>query len=151
MKPSYKYLIHDLHYNFRIGYCMLKKFFETQPYGSTSEATLTIKQELKGCLSAPIPCWMALEVPEYRWRTLFAIVSNWVFGGVASDDAHKGSTDDDQSDAGDIEKYQVNSANLYLEAKWEADYIHGIQRANDVIRIMANITSGPLHPLKEPK
>ncbi|HEY6977601.1 MAG TPA: RagB/SusD family nutrient uptake outer membrane protein [Chitinophagaceae bacterium] len=122
---------------------------KTQPYGASSETTLANKAGVEGLLIGAYSMLDGIGGPADVDGTPFSqSVSNWVFGGIASDDAHKGSTDDDQSDAGDIEKYAVNSSNLYLEAKWEALYT-GIQRANDVIRVMAMVTDGSLSPEEE--
>ncbi|HEY2349864.1 MAG TPA: RagB/SusD family nutrient uptake outer membrane protein [Puia sp.] len=146
MKPSYKKLFVVCMTILGLAAACSKDFLKTQPYGSTSASTLTNKAGVEGLLIGAYSMLDGIGGPSDIDGTPYSqSVSNWVFGGIASDDAHKGSTDDDQTDAGDIEKYQVNSANLYLEAKWVAEYT-GIQRANDVIRILANITGGPLTP-----
>jgi starch-binding outer membrane protein, SusD/RagB family len=64
-----------------------------------------------------------------------ASVSNWVWGGVASDDATKGSDIGDQSAIVPIENYSVDATNVYIGYKWRFNYA-GIARANDVLKIM---------------
>lgn len=65
-----------------------------------------------------------------------ASVTNWVWGGVASDDATKGSDIGDQSAIVPIENYTVDATNVYIGYRWRYNYA-GINRANDVLKIMA--------------
>jgi hypothetical protein len=126
-----------------------KDFLVSTPLGSTSENTLANKAGVEGLLIGAYSMLDGIGGPADVDGTPFSqSVSNWVFGGVASDDAHKGSTDDDQSDIANIEKYAVNSANVYLEGKWLPLYT-GIQRANDVIRTMAKVTDGSITAAEE--
>src|SRR5260221_13133805 len=64
-----------------------------------------------------------------------AAADNWVWGGVCSDDAHKGSDPGDQPDIVSLMTWSESSTNSYLEAKWQTCY-DGIQRCNEVLRIM---------------
>jgi hypothetical protein len=122
-----------------------KSFLVSNPLGSTSETTLANKAGVEGLLIGAYSMLDGIGGPAVDGAPYSQSVSNWVFGGVVSDDAHKGSTDDDQSDIGDMEKFVVNSANPYLNGKWVALYT-GIQRANDVIRVMAKVRDGSLSP-----
>jgi hypothetical protein len=66
--------------------------------------------------------------------------SNWVYGSIAADDSYKGSTPTDQPDATQIESWSVSQATTaYLNEKWTILY-NGIQRANDVLRVMRQAT-----------
>ena len=61
----------------------------------------------------------------------------WVFASVVADDSYKGSTPSDQGDIVPLETWSTSTAtNSYINAKWQVLY-DGIQRANDVIRVMA--------------
>ncbi|HVY76640.1 MAG TPA: RagB/SusD family nutrient uptake outer membrane protein [Puia sp.] len=142
MKPYYKSIILAGAVFGLITSCT-KSFLVSNPLGSTGESTLANKAGVEGLLIGAYSMLDGIGGPAIDGAPYSQSVSNWVFGGIASDDAHKGSTDDDQSDAGDIEKYAVNSANPYLNGKWVALYT-GIQRANDVIRVMAKVTDGSL-------
>ncbi|HZG23489.1 MAG TPA: RagB/SusD family nutrient uptake outer membrane protein, partial [Chitinophagaceae bacterium] len=53
------------------------------------------------------------------------------------------STDNDQTAVADMEKYAANSSTGYLNGKWVAVYT-GVQRANDVLRIMSLVTDGSI-------
>jgi hypothetical protein len=146
MKSHNKYFFVASIAIFGLAIACSKNFLKTEPFGSTSGSTLANKAGVEGLLIGAYSMLDGVGGPsDLDGEPYSQSVSNWVFGGIASDDAHKGSTDDDQTDAGDIEKYAVNSANLYLEGKWIALYT-GVQRANDVIRVMANVTDGSLNP-----
>lgn len=60
-------------------------------------------------------------------------VSNWVWGGVASDDAIKGSNAGDQNAINAIEGFFADAENLYVAQHWSPMY-DGIVRANDVLK-----------------
>jgi hypothetical protein len=63
--------------------------------------------------------------------------SNWVFGGVASDDAYKGSDPSDFSEIAPYEQFvTLTPVNDIVNHKWRVNYV-GAQRANDVIRTLA--------------
>ena len=64
------------------------------------------------------------------WETS---TTNWVYGGIASDDAYKGSNTTDQPPAAPIENHSLDASDEYLAEKWAFCY-NAIQRANDVLR-----------------
>ena len=65
---------------------------------------------------------------------------NWTMD-VMSDDAHKGSTDDDQADLKDVELMNWATANGYFYARWGALFA-GVNRANAVIDLIGKIEEG---------
>ncbi len=65
---------------------------------------------------------------------------NWWLD-VISDDAHKGSTDGDQADLFEIERFSWATANSYFFGKWVGLYA-GVNRANAVIDLISKITEG---------
>lgn len=60
---------------------------------------------------------------------------------VLSDDAHKGSTDDDQADLKEIELYNWDPGNGYWLARWGVLFA-GVNRANAVIALILSIEGG---------
>jgi hypothetical protein len=63
--------------------------------------------------------------------------SNWGYGGVASDDAYKGSDPSDVADFAPFEQFvSLTPVNGAVPQKWNLCY-NGIQRSNDVIRTLA--------------
>ena len=74
------------------------------------------------------------------WETS---TTNWTYGGIASDDAYKGSNTTDQPNAAPIENHSVASSNEFLAEKYSFCY-NAVQRANDVIReLPAAATADP--------
>ncbi|MEM9547254.1 MAG: RagB/SusD family nutrient uptake outer membrane protein [Bacteroidota bacterium] len=65
---------------------------------------------------------------------------NWTMD-VLSDDAHKGSTDDDQADLKEIELMNWATANGYWYARWGVLFA-GVNRANAVIDLISKIEEG---------
>ena len=64
--------------------------------------------------------------------------SNWVYGSIAADDSYKGSVPGDQPEAVLIETWSISQATTnYLNQKWKMLY-NGIQRANEVLRVLPN-------------
>ena len=59
-------------------------------------------------------------------------IHNWVFGGIASDNALKGTDAGDQPEQSFIEAYDFNSFNNHIRNKWRGVY-KGIARSNDAI------------------
>ena len=71
--------------------------------------------------------------------------TNWVWGGIASDDAYKGSNTTDQPNAAPIENHSVDPSDEYLQEKW-GFFFNAIQRANDVIREVPLVKDGSVTP-----
>lgn len=118
--------------------CMLyackKNFLEKAALGTLDENTLANKAGVEGLL---IGAYAQLNGFSGAGGGFYSTPSNWVFGGVASDDAYKGSDAGDQSnESNPIENYTVTPSNTPVSQKWTAVY-DGIVRCNDVIRIMA--------------
>lgn len=114
-----------------------KEFLEVPPLGLLGESTLATKAGLNGLL---IGAYSLLD-GHPGGNSMAMSMSNWQYGGVASDDAHKGSEYGDQTDLEFIENYSALPVNSYFTAKWSSLY-NGAQRANDVLRVLAKITTG---------
>ena len=74
------------------------------------------------------------------WETS---TTNWVYGGIAADDAYKGSNTTDQPNAAPIENHSLDASDEYLAEKYSFCY-NAIQRANDVIREVPLVKDGSL-------
>ncbi|NDA61745.1 MAG: RagB/SusD family nutrient uptake outer membrane protein, partial [Chitinophagia bacterium] len=111
-----------------------KSFLDKAPIGSLDQNTLANKAGVEGLLIGAYSLLDGYGGAGGGWQSAG---SNWVYGGVASDDAYKGSDPGDQADIVPIETYAPTASNGYFNQKWQALY-DGIQRCNDVIRIMAN-------------
>ncbi len=112
-----------------------KSFLEREPLGNVSETTLATREGVDGLL---IGAYSLLDGIGTGGLAGAPAVSNWVFGGVASDDAHKGSQYGDEPPIESIENYTIDPTNPYLPIKWRLLY-GGVQRANDVLRLLPKV------------
>ena len=64
--------------------------------------------------------------------TWYYDIHGWIFGGIASDNALKGTDAGDQPEHSFIEQYDFTNFNVHIQDKWRSVY-WGMSRANDVI------------------
>lgn len=110
-----------------------EEFLETVPQGQFSTVGLENAQGVEGLL---IGAYAMIDGHgldgQSGWNgTIF----NWVYGGVVSDDAYKGTDAGDQPEQSFLEKYDFQPTNLHLRNKWRAVY-KGVARANDVLNTL---------------
>ncbi|GAC1301572.1 MAG: RagB/SusD family nutrient uptake outer membrane protein [Mucilaginibacter sp.] len=115
-------------------YACKKSFLDKPALGSLSQATLSTSAGVNGLLIGAYSLVDGFGGAGGGWQSSG---TNWVYGNVAADDAYKGSDPGDQGDIVPIETYTSTAANGYFNQKWQAVY-DGIQRANEVLRVMAN-------------
>lgn len=139
MKTSYsKQLVPVVLMLFCLHFTSCKKdFLEVPPLASLSEETLATASGVNGLL---IGAYSVLDNVGGAGQGNGISSSNWVFGSVAADDAHKGSTLGDIPDIVAIETYTSNAANALFNSKWRILY-DGIQRSNDVLRVIEKVTN----------
>lgn len=137
MKQSkFKILLVGITTSLVLFYACSKNFLEKAPLGSLDQTTLANKAGVEGVLIGAYSMLDGFGGAGGGWQSAG---SNWVYGGVASDDAYKGSDPGDQADIVPIETYTPTASNGYFNQKWQALY-DGIQRCNDVLRLMAAAT-----------
>ncbi|HVV55764.1 MAG TPA: RagB/SusD family nutrient uptake outer membrane protein [Mucilaginibacter sp.] len=119
-----------------------KKYLNQPLVNALSPSVLATKAGVDGLL---IGAYAALEMNANitTGETWGASPSNWHFGGIASDDANKGSNATDQPPAAAIMNHSVDPSNSYIIDKWSVVY-DGIQRANDVLREIPLVKDGSL-------
>ncbi|MHB1921965.1 MAG: RagB/SusD family nutrient uptake outer membrane protein [Chitinophagaceae bacterium] len=116
-------------------YSCSNNFLNKPPIGSFDQNSLANRAGVEGLL---IGAYSMLDgeggagTGDGPWATA---VDNWVYGGVCSDDAHKGSDPGDQPAIVSLMTWSENASNGYLEDMWQNKY-DAIQRCNDVLRIM---------------
>ncbi|GAC1586531.1 MAG: RagB/SusD family nutrient uptake outer membrane protein [Chitinophagaceae bacterium] len=111
------------------------KQLDKQPLGSLALANVSTEQGVNGLLIGAYKLLSGENVPAPGFAYGSA-ASNWVYGSIAADDSYKGSTPTDQPDATQVESWSLSqSTTNYLDEKWTVLY-NGIQRANDVLRIL---------------
>lgn len=111
-----------------------KDFLEKAPLGSLDPGNLANSAGVQGLLIGAYSMLDGYGGAGGGWESA---ASNWVYGGVASDDAYKGSDPGDQPDIVPIETYAAPPTDYYFNNKWSALY-DAIQRCNDVLRVMTN-------------
>jgi len=124
------------------GYTSCKKFLDFTPQGSLNKDVLANKAGVDGLLigAYALVDGVLNNGPADPWTST---TNNWVFGGVAGTDAHKGSTPGDQPGAAAIESFTATGNNGYLNPKWLVMF-NGVQRANDVIRELPLVKDGSI-------
>ncbi|TCK83380.1 RagB/SusD family nutrient uptake outer membrane protein [Albibacterium bauzanense] len=110
-----------------------KEFLQKLPQGQLSEPQVASKDGVEaellgayGILNGNI---------SGSWGNYAAAPSQWLFGEVASDNAHKGSEQTDQPNMNMIENYTSNSANDNLSTMWQV-YYEGVLRANSTLKLL---------------
>jgi hypothetical protein len=119
-----------------------KNFLDKTPPGSLNTVILANKAGVDGLLIGAYSLldgvWAGQEGATWSTGT-----DNWIYGSVAADDAHKGSTPGDQPDAAAIESYTASGSNGYLDPKWVMNF-GAVQRANDVLRELPLVKDGSI-------
>lgn len=135
-QPKFKILLVGVTTSLVLLYACSKNFLDKNPIGSLDQNTLANKAGVEGILIGAYSMLDGYGGAGGGWQSAG---TNWVYGGVASDDAYKGSDPGDQADIVPIETYAPTASNGYFNQKWQAVY-DAVQRCNDVIRVMANAT-----------
>lgn len=66
-------------------------------------------------------------------------IQSWVFGGLASDDAYKGTDAGDQPEQSFIERYDFQPTNGHIKNKWRGLF-KGVARSNDALNTLKAVT-----------
>lgn len=75
------------------------------------------------------------------WGNYSSAPSQWLYGEVAADNAHKGSSNTDQSPMNDIELHRVNPTNDNLPTMWRV-YFEGVIRSNATLKLLKALQEG---------
>ena len=114
-----------------------KSFLDRPPIGTLNPSVMASEAGVQGLL---IGAYSLVDGAGTTGNGQASAASNWVFGGITSDDAYKGSDPSDGADWLTIEYWGMTSVSGSLQNKWNLCY-SGVQRCNDVLRTLA-ITSG---------
>jgi hypothetical protein len=111
-----------------------KKFLDKPPLGTLSPEILATEKGVQGLL---IGAYSLVDGEGTPGDGFCSGASNWVLGGVTSDDAYKGSDPTDVADAAPMEKWiSLTPTNGAVPQKWKVLYA-GMQRCNGVLATMA--------------
>jgi hypothetical protein len=114
-----------------------KSFLERPPLGTLNPAIMATETGVQGIL---IGAYSMVDGEGAGLGGFASGISNWTYGGVASDDAYKGSDPSDVADVAPFEQFtNLTPANGAVPQKWRVNYA-GAQRANDALRTLAIAT-----------
>lgn len=114
-----------------------KTFLDQPPLGTLNPTILATEQGVQGLL---IGAYSLVDGEGAPGDGFASGASNWIFGGVTSDDAYKGSDPSDVGDAAPMEQWTtLTPTNGAVPQKWGLCYA-GAQRCNDVLNTMALAT-----------
>lgn len=117
-----------------------KNFLDKPPLGTLSPQIMATEPGVQGLL---IGAYSLVDGEGASGDGFASGASNWIYGGVASDDAYKGSDPTDVADAAPMEKFiSLTPTNGAIPQKWNVCYA-GIQRCNDVINTLKIATGIP--------
>lgn len=110
-----------------------KDFLTKPPLGTLNPEIVASEEGIQGLL---IGAYSLVDGAGASGDDQTSAASNWVFGGVASDDAYKGSDPSDFNIIAALENWTINPTNTVVLPKWNLCYT-GAQRCNDVINTLA--------------
>lgn len=123
------------------SFCLVtckKEFLETTPLGQLDANQLATKRGVEGLL---IGAYSLLDGIGGNKSDIGSAASNWIYGSICGSEAYIGSYQGDGSTS--WEQFTSTSQSAELASKWGTVY-DGIQRANDVLRIMTR--ANDIHP-----
>src|SRR5690606_15014376 len=110
-----------------------KDFLEKTPPGTLNKNTLATEEGVNGLLIGAYHVLNNGGIPGGGWAS-----GKWIFGGVASDDAHTGTQASALQPIPLYEAYIHNPTTTSTNSRWIVLYT-GVQRANDVLRLLSEI------------
>jgi hypothetical protein len=111
-----------------------KSYLDKRPLGELDETALANKKGVERLLIGAYSLLDGVAGFKYWWGSAG---SNWIYGSICGSEAYKGSDPGDQKEITPLETFTITAYNNpHLESKWGTVY-DGVQRANDVLRIMA--------------
>ena len=131
---KYKYLIGFSFITMVILAACSKNFLEKPPIGTLSPEIVATESGIQGLL---IGAYSLLDGNGSSGDGITSAASNWTYGGVASDDAYKGSDPSDFADLAPFEQFTtLTPTNGSSSGKWNLGY-NGAQRCNGVLKTLS--------------
>jgi starch-binding outer membrane protein, SusD/RagB family len=113
-----------------------KKFLDRPPLGTLNASIVASPTGIQALL---IGAYSLVDGEGTSGDGFASGASNWIFGGVASDDAYKGSDPSDVADAAPYEQWlTLTPTNGAVPQKWDLCYA-GVKRSNDVINLVGTV------------
>src|SRR5476651_159046 len=107
------------------NYSCKKAYLETPQTGTLSPQLLQTKAGVDGLLIGAYSALRGVEADGQAFGGADSWQSspdNWVYGGVAGGDAHKGSNAGDQDPIASIAVFSSIPSNPFFNTKWVSDY-----------------------------
>jgi hypothetical protein len=124
-----KLIIFALFATIGVNFSCSESFLEVEPQGAASLTSLSNKNGVNALL---IGAYSLLDGQGAGNVGRTSAISNYVFGGITSGDAVKGTDAGDQPEQSFIEQYTWFAENTYFLGKWQHTY-DGVARANEAI------------------
>ena len=113
-----------------------EEFLEVTPQGQFSTDGVANAQGVEGLLLGAYSMVSGYGLDgQSSWN---GTIENWVYGGVVSDDAYKGSDAGDQPEQSFLETYDYQATNTHIRNKWRTVY-KGVARTNDVLNTLKKV------------
>lgn len=116
-----------------------KEFLEKIPQGQLGEGQVSNGEGIEAVLLGAYSI-MNGNVSG-SWGNYAAAPSQWVFGEMTSDNAHKGSEETDQPNMNLLEMLNPNPANDNLTTMWQV-YFEGVLRSNTTLKLLMQDQQG---------
>jgi tetratricopeptide (TPR) repeat protein len=121
-----------------LGSCS-KEFLEKTPQGQLGEGQVSNGEGIEAVLLGAYSI-MNGNVSG-SWGNYASAPSQWVFGEMTSDNAHKGSEETDQPNMNLLEMLNPNPANDNLTTMWQV-YFEGVLRSNTTLKLIKEDQQG---------
>ncbi len=139
-KINYKILLPTVLAGLIVLAACSKSFLDKPPLGTLNPSIVANEIGVQGLL---IGAYSLVDGEGASGDGFASGASNWTYGGVASDDAYKGSDPTDVADVAPFEDWKsLTPNNGAIPQKWNVCYA-GAQRCNDVLNTMAIATGIP--------
>jgi hypothetical protein len=111
-------------------------FLTREPQGQYSPSALQTAKGVEGVLLGAYGMLDGQGLDDQSpWEN---DIQSWVFGGLASDDAYKGTDAGDQPEESFIERYDFQPTNGHIKNKWRGLF-KGVARSNDALNTLKSV------------
>jgi starch-binding outer membrane protein, SusD/RagB family len=116
-----------------------KGFLDKNPQGELVQEQIETPAGVEGMLTGAYG--LVNGNVNGTWGNYASAPSQWLFGEVGSDNAHKGSNNGDQPNMNQVELHDVSTANDNTEVVWNR-YYEGVARCNNTLRLLTAVQAG---------
>ena len=106
------------------------------PLGQLGESEIATRKGVENLLIGAYSLLDGISINGGAWE---GAASNWIYGSICGGEAYKGSDKLDQEQIISVETFRTLSSNSSVATRWKAIY-WGVQRTNDVLRILKKAT-----------